>query len=266
MYALVGTCHSVLLLGGQTMNQVGEQAEALQNMLVAHATGGGTGTNQEYRQLREIFLSEPRLEAFVPRCVKTCRDLGQFWEFIKHKFAHYHERRIFLWDEFRPLIEEAERTAGQAADTTISTTLDVYDESHVQAAWSKALDRRATDPDGAITMARTLLESVCKHILDDFGEVYDGKIELPKLYKQVADKLNLSPRQHNEQVFKQILGGCAAVVEGLGSMRNRLGDSHGGGRRQVRPASRHAELAVNLAGAMAAFLISTLATRNEPIA
>jgi hypothetical protein len=142
----------------------------------------------------------------------------------------------------------------------------VYDEAHVQAAWSKALERRATDPDGAITMARTLLESVCKHILDDFGEQYDDKAELPKLYKQVADKMNLSPALHAEQVFKQVLGGCTAVVEGLGAMRNRLGDSHGGGKARVRPAARHAELAVNLAGAMAAFLISTLAARKESAA
>jgi hypothetical protein len=135
------------------MSQLGEQAETLQNMLVAAATGGGLSTNQEYRQLRGIFLAEPRLEPLVPRCVKTCRDLGQFWEFIKHRFAHYHERRMFLWDEFRPLIESAE-SPRRAADAAITTVLEVYDEAHVQAAWSKALDRRTSDPDGAITMAR----------------------------------------------------------------------------------------------------------------
>ncbi|WP_089174985.1 abortive infection family protein [Bosea sp. AS-1] len=37
----------------------------------------------------------------------------------------------------------------------------------------------------------------------------------------------------------------------------RLGDSHGKSRAQVRPKPRHAQLAVNLAGSMAMFLIGT---------
>jgi hypothetical protein len=35
------------------------------------------------------------------------------------------------------------------------------------------------------------------------------------------------------------------------------GDAHGQGRNPIRPTPRHAELAVNLAGTMAAFLVST---------
>ncbi len=45
--------------------------------------------------------------------------------------------------------------------------------------------------------------------------------------------------------------------EGLGSMRNKLSDSHGKGASQPKPKTRHAELAVNLAGTMANFLIQT---------
>jgi hypothetical protein len=47
------------------------------------------------------------------------------------------------------------------------------------------------------------------------------------------------------------------VVEGLGSLRNKIGDAHGTGKAAVRPAPRHAQLAVNLAGAMTTFLIET---------
>jgi hypothetical protein len=65
-----------------------------------------------------------------------------------------------------------------------------------------------------------------------------------------------------EPVFKQILGGCTAVVEGLGALRNRLGDAHGGGIRRVRPLPRHAQLAVNLAGSMTSFLVATWEARK----
>jgi hypothetical protein len=105
---------------------------------------------------------------------------------------------------------------------------------------------------------------VCKHILDDLGVPYQDSADLPKLYRLTAEGLQIAPSQHTEPVFKQILGGCTAVVEGLGALRNRLGDAHGGGRRQVRPAARHALLAVNLAGAMTAFLVETWQSRAPP--
>ncbi|HCG8650235.1 TPA: abortive infection family protein [Vibrio parahaemolyticus] len=67
----------------------------------------------------------------------------------------------------------------------------------------------------------------------------------------------MAPEQHNESIFKQILGGCSGIVNGLGTLRNKLGDAHGQGKRPVKPQARHAELAVNLAGTMSLFLIST---------
>lgn len=247
------------------MSDLQDQAETLQNMLVSHATDGDEN-DAEYRQLRQLFISDPRTEALLPRCVRTCRNLSQFWEFIKHKFSTYRERRIYLWGEFQPLLDALEKDATHPSDESVSGALEEFDASHVNAAWSKALDRRQSDPEGAITMARSLLESVCKHILDDLNAEHDETADLPKLYRQTAKALNLAPSQHTEQVFKQILGGCTAVVEGLGSLRNRLGDSHGKGRSPVKPAPRHAELAVNLAGATAQFLVATWHARTEPAA
>ena len=75
--------------------------------------------------------------------------------------------------------------------------------------------------------------------------------------------MNLSPDQHTEQVFKQILGGCSSIVNGLGSLRNSLGDAHGKGIGHVRPSSRHARLAVNLSGSMALFLAETYSKVKE---
>jgi uncharacterized protein YfkK (UPF0435 family) len=101
------------------------------------------------------------------------------------------------------------------------------------------------------------LEAVCKHILDEEQIAYNDKDDLPKMYGLAAKQVNLSPSQHTEQLFKQILGGCHAVVEGLGALRNKLSDAHAGGKAAVHPLPRHAELAVNLAGTMATFILST---------
>jgi predicted transcriptional regulator len=133
----------------------------------------------------------------------------------------------------------------------------LFDKESIHKVWQGALERRITDPEGAITLSRTLLESVCKHILDDLNISYDDGMELPKLYRLLATALNLAPAQHTEQIFKQILTGCVSIVEGLGALRNKVSDAHGRGRKNVRPAARHAELAVNLAGSLATFLVVT---------
>lgn len=112
-------------------------------------------------------------------------------------------------------------------------------------------------------MARTLIESVCKHILDEARVSYSNKDDLPKLYKETAKQLNMAPEQHQEEIFKQILGGCQTVIQGLGTLRNQLSDAHGKGKKAVKPSARHAALAVNLAGSMAAFLVATWEERSS---
>ena len=162
--------------------------------------------------------------------------------------------------------ERLRRTLARArepapGDDVLADILQALDAEHVDIAWQKALDRRSRDPEGAITAARTMLESTCKLILDDLDLEYSTKADLPELYKTVAGSLRLAPEDHLEQAFKQILGGCMTVVNGLATLRNRLGDSHGQGAKPVRPSSRHANLTVNLAGAVAAFLVETWQAR-----
>lgn len=149
------------------------------------------------------------------------------------------------------------------SDTDITEKLEKLNSSYIQQEWQKALVRRANDPEGAITSARTLLETVCKYVLDTKKVLYQESDDLPKLYKQVSEALNLSPTQHTENVFKEILSGCISIVKGLGSLRNKLSDAHGKGIRHVRPSPRHAEFAVNIAGATSIFLIETLEATNN---
>jgi AbiJ N-terminal domain 3/Abortive infection C-terminus len=158
-------------------------------------------------------------------------------------------------------VRETTPSGAQPADELISKALVSFDESSVHEAWRKALDRRASDPDGAITAAKTLLETVCKHIIEKADGNYGENDDLPKLYNLAAEQLKLAPSQHSETVFKAILGNCQSVVNNLAGVRNKLGDSHGQGKRYAKPKARHAELAVNLAGSMALFLVSTWADR-----
>ena len=230
-----------------------EKIEALRNILISYATGGHM-SELEYKQLRNELLTDQSLTARLPRFVRTCSDLKQFWAFIKQQSDTYQGRRDYLSEQFKPLLST---THGIPHDTSIAETLTALNSDYVHEAWRDASVRRLDDPDGAITSARTLLETVCKHILDEMQVKYEDNVKLPKLYKFTAEALQLAPSQQTEPVLRQVLGGCTAVVEGIGAMRNALGDAHGKGKLCTKPEARHAELAVNLAGASAIFLIET---------
>ena len=151
---------------------------------------------------------------------------------------------------------------GSPADATISKALKRFDPHDVAPRWAEAMESRTESPGRAITLARTLLEDVCKWIITEACETYKEADDLPALYKQLSKLLKLAPDEHTEQVFKQILGNCQSVVESLGALRNKLGDAHSIGPLRARPAPRHAALAVNLSGTMASFLVETWEARK----
>ena len=240
------------------------RAKALQEMMVRKVGGDHSVDAEEYERLRRAFLRDPSMPPeLVPEVVRRNRDLDTLWTYAKDYHGSWEPRRRHVREEFGLLLDYLDRPEPTPADEAITSGLTRFDSEAVTEAWQRALQRRSSDPAAAITAARTMLESVLKNVLDDAKESYGDADDLPKLYRRVSELLNLAPSQHTELIFKQVLGGCAAVVGGLGAVRNKVGDAHGSGRRPVKPAPRHAELVVNLSGAMALFVIQTAADRAE---
>jgi hypothetical protein len=239
-----------------------DKVSSIKSILAARATGQhGLTDDDDYVRLRGELLADTTVASDLPRFVRSNRTLGDFWSFIQPKFSTYRERRAYLTEEFDGLLTRLELGASPV-EAVASAAMARLSAEEVARIWEKAVARRANDPEGAITAARTLVESVCKHILDEAAVGYPDNADLPALYGLVARELQLSPNQQSEQIFKQILGGCNSVVDGLAGLRNRLSDAHGRGRANVKPASRHAGLAVNLAGALATFLLETWEARR----
>ena len=140
------------------------------------------------------------------------------------------------------------------SDPFSTTTLNW---ASVKRDWTKAAERIPSDPAGAITTARTLLESVCMHILDERSITYEKDGDLQRLYRTTARALTLSPEQQQEDIFRQVLGGCLSLINGLAGMRNTFSDAHGASLVDSEAQIRHARLAVNAAGTVALFLIET---------
>jgi hypothetical protein len=247
-------------------SQAYSAAEQLQTLMVARATSEQSIPKADYRDARKSLLSDPAvkdtgIERLVPSFVRSCTSPDAFWSYIRGVASgsgSWDARSRHIYEAFGPLLVALERLDASPADDTISEAVSRFGAESVSDAWRKALERREQDPSGAITAARTLIESVCKSLLDEFGprEEYDSD-DLPKLYSKLSKELRLAPAEHTDRELKRILQGCVSIVSGLGAVRNREGDSHGKGRRSYQPGPRHAALAVNVAGSMALFLLET---------
>ena len=144
-----------------------------------------------------------------------------------------------------------------------SRQLSRIDSEHIKRSWEKALERRTSDPDGAITMAKALIETVCKHILDEMGIQYTKKDDLPKLFHLTTENLHLTPQEYDSKDAKTILGSVKSVVNGIAALRNNLGDAHGKGINDYVPQPVLAELAVRVAGAVSVYLIEVWDTNKR---
>ena len=129
--------------------------------------------------------------------------------------------------------------------------------------WQRALELRHTDPEGAIASARSLLERVCRLVLDERGIAYSDALDVSVLMKMTVEQLNLAPAGASETAFKRMLASAATVVDRLGSLRNKIAGARGDRERPVKPSAHHAQLAVNIAGTAAIFIVETWEARVE---
>lgn len=237
-----------------------EAVESLRACVVSRSTGGA---GEGYRELRDYLKGLPHIWSQLPQAIRTCRDEDELWNFIQPLHPTYKQRRQYWSEQFIPVFDYLESLDRSPTNTVVSAELKRLGYDAILADWNKALDRTATDTDGALTTARSMIEATCKHILDEAGIQYEQSADLPALYKATAKCMNLAPEQHTEDIFKRVLGGCTSVVEGLGTIRSKLGDAHGKGKKQTKPLRIHSDLAVNLAGAMYVFLLQTWELRRS---
>ena len=237
-----------------------DMAKLLHDVLVAVSTGKSYDDTEivfNYQTSRKALMQNKSLSNLLPDFVKKYRDLPAFWGYIKNEPGGYADRRRYLGEAFASLFDYLEQNEIVVPiDSIMANTTDITSD-YIRELWDKAIERRETDPEGAITTARTILEATCKYILDKKDIQYNDGTDLTQLYKTTATTLNLAPSQHTEQQFKKILGGAESVVNGLSSLRNKISDAHAIGVERARPLVRHATLCVNMAGTMSEFLIST---------
>lgn len=147
------------------------------------------------------------------------------------------------------LLQEA---SGQPtpADETLTQLLERIPSYNIREKWEKALHRRITDPSGAITAARSLLETTLKWIIEQRG----GKPteNNKELFNRAIDALGIEVKG---KPIEKTINGLNTIIWGIGEMRNNHGDAHGAASNSTPPTVSEAGFCVNLAGAAALFLL-----------
>lgn len=243
-----------------------EVTEELYLLLIRKATGqhpDGDGRfgaksadDARYPQLRVALKGDDSTKDLIPEFLNTCRSLDDFWQYIKKLIATYQGRKDFLREKFAPLFDflEEGKVGNTAPITPITKLADEalreFEFDSVTRVWEKTLGRFQNDGDydGAITTARSTVESVCKHVLSERGESYATGAPLPQLFMQTVKLLGFTDDVDTLEGLKQISIGFA-------KLRNANGDSHGMAPGASLPSQLLAEFVIHQAATLCWLLL-----------
>ena len=125
----------------------------------------------------------------------------------------------------------------------------------------KGIERAVFENPGlAFDLAKTLIESTCRSVLDDRSIDYAATDDLPKLFKTAIQNLPLLPPGENQESdvrrsLHQTLSGLSTALQGICELRNQCGfASHGSGSARPEMETVQALLAAEAADTIVGFL------------
>ena len=138
--------------------------------------------------------------------VMIYRSFSEFWTFIKHRiqiYRSYAGRKEYIRKEFHELLTELELGKTNPTQKSTEKTLKHLNSEEVQKLFTIAMNRTEKDANGAATAAKSLLELICKLLLDDMKVEYSSSEDIPSLFKKISPKLNLHPTQYPNDSSKK---------------------------------------------------------------
>jgi hypothetical protein len=134
---------------------------------------------------------------------------------------------------------------------------------HIDTEFKRAIDSAERDPGSAATAASSILEALFKTYIEDERLAMPTKESIMPLWHVVRSHLGLDPSAKEDEDIKKLLGGLAAMVDGIGSFRTHAGSAHGHGRKPYKVDARLARLVVHSAHTLTLFVIETWQLRRS---
>lgn len=244
------------------------------SLLKQRAEGRMESEEPRFAELRRELLGSSFLAQDARDFLTRHRTLQQLWDRTLSQHRSYRERREVIDTAFESTIARLEQGGSTLVELDENSLHDL-NMGEARRLWDKATRRliEDDDADGALTLTRTLLETVCKKILDAFGATYSSGDTAQNLCKRALDLVvpaSVRGREH----FRQFNRSTLNIVENISLYRAEQSDAHGTALDKDIE-THQAAYAVNLAGSTAIFLIECYRTtridapmseRNNPSA
>jgi hypothetical protein len=114
------------------------------------------------------------------------------------------------------------------------------------------------DPETAIALASTMLESVLRHMNSKWGLKMEPDATTAKLFSAVRKVAARDVSPSLVQDTETLLGGMQNVLTAVGGLRNKASIAHGRAEGHEKPTPSLARLTVNSAGVVGTFLMELI--------
>jgi len=151
-----------------------------------------------------------------------------------------------------------------AQSRSLNSIIRERDLPAVRTEFDRALAAVERDPPAAVTAACAIVESLCKVYIEENGLTHPSDQSIRPLWKLVQEHLGLGPRSVVTDDMRQILGGLATVLNGVGDLRTHAGSAHGTGAQSFPVEAHHARLAVHAAHTLVSFVLETWRPSRPP--
>jgi hypothetical protein len=163
---------------------------------------------KEFRAVHKRLFESPTARRVANKALRRYTTPDLLWGYLRSVATgsgSWALRRNAAHELIDPVLDALHNQTEMPADDLVTLAATRLNAESVSEAWSRALDRRDSHPDGAITMARTLLESTLKTILDDRQVSYKGDADLPGNHTSTPASM-LRARSSTRSVFASMGG------------------------------------------------------------
>ena len=182
-------------------------------------------------------------------------------DFYWSSTSRYDEKYAKIYLKCKEIVDRLE--GGTVAIVKTAESLkDKFSSDYLSRQIDLIVQMQVPDPTNAIGMAKELIESCCKTILDELGIAYTKDDDVPQLAGKTMDALNLlpanvNPNDRGADAIKAVLGNLRAIPTKLAELRNPFGSGHGKTATYQGLEVRHAKLAVGSSITFVDFIWST---------
>lgn len=208
----------------------------------------------------EAFLKEAPRKSSIP----LLKALMNEWERTRNSDAD--DERIVLFSACRKRLEELELSL---ADIGVGDRLKEtgFTSEYLEQQKKLLLEKVSSHPTASIGIAKELIESCCKTILENRNTEYLKSDDVSKLVDKTQRALAINPREVDGSIpdakaIKALLGSLASVAQHLAELRNIYGTGHGKPISFRGLTERHARLAAGAALSLVTYLWETHCSRE----